>query len=139
MKQIIENLSLATQLLGANLSVATLTAHTIRTENMGLDFSSLREYLKSEGFDNTLSKRPLKDIPSLAVPVLLFLQNEEAALVTEIKEDDEGRSYKVQLLDGLSQWYSETELDQKYLQHCWFIKPRESVDSRSELPEYNLP
>lgn len=139
MKQIIENLSLATQLLGANLSVATLTAHTIRTENMGLDFSSLREYLKSEGFDNTLSKRPLKDIPSLAVPVLLFLQNEEAALVTEIKEDDEGRSYKVQLLDGLSQWFSETELDKKYLQHCWFIKPRESVDSRSELPEYNLP
>lgn len=139
MKQIIENLSLATQLLGANLSVATLTAHTIRTENMGLDFSSLREYLKSEGFDNTLSKRPLKDIPSLAVPVLLFLQNEEAALVTEIKEDDEGRSYKVQLLDGLSQWFSEAELDKKYLQHCWFIKPRESVDSRSELPEYNLP
>ncbi len=139
MKQIIENLSLATQLLGANLSVATLTAHTIRTENMGLDFSSLREYLKSEGFDNTLSKRPLKDIPSLAVPVLLFLQNEEAALVTEIKEDYEGRSYKVQLLDGLSQWFSEAELDKKYLQHCWFIKPRESVDSRSELPEYNLP
>lgn len=139
MKQIIENLSLATQLLGANLSVATLTAHTIRTENMGLDFSSLREYLKSEGFDNTLSKRSLKDIPSLAVPVLLFLQNEEAALVTEIKEDDEGRSYKVQLLDGLSQWFSEAELDKKYLQHCWFIKPRENADSRSELPEYNLP
>lgn len=139
MKQIIENLSLATQLLGANLSVATLTAHTIRTENMGLDFSSLREYLKSEGFENTLSKRPLRDIPSLAVPVLLFLHNEEAALVTEIQENDEGRRYKVQLVDGLTQWFTEQELEPKYLQHCWFIKPRESVDTRSELPEYNLP
>lgn len=139
MKQIIENLSLATQLLGANLSVATLTAHTIRTENMGLDFSSLREYLKSEGFENTLSKRPLRDIPSLAVPVLLFLQNEEAALVTEIQENDDGRQYKVQLVDGLTQWFTEQELEPKYLNHCWFIKPRESVDTRSELPEYNLP
>ncbi|MDO9892993.1 type I secretion system permease/ATPase [Glaesserella parasuis] len=139
MKHIIENLSLATQLLGANLSVATLTAHTIRTENMGLDFSSLREYLKSEGFENTLSKRSLREIPSLAVPVLLFLQNEEAALVTEIKEDSDGRSYKVHLLDGLTQWFSENELEEKYLNHCWFIKPRESVDTRSDLPEYNLP
>ncbi|AUI67069.1 MULTISPECIES: type I secretion system permease/ATPase [Glaesserella] len=139
MKQIIENLSLATQLLGGNLSVATLAAHTIRTENMGLNFGSLCEYLKSEGFDNTISKRALKDIPSLAVPVLLFLKNEEAALVVEIEENDDGRKYKVQLLDGLSQWFTERELENKYLHHCWFIKPRESVDTRSDLPEYNLP
>ena len=50
MKLIIEGLSLTTQLLGTHLSVATLTAHTIRTTKMGIDFSSLVEYLKSEGF-----------------------------------------------------------------------------------------
>lgn len=139
MKQIIETLSLATRLLGANLSVATLASHTLRTQDNSLDFSSLREYLKSEGFENTLSKRPLNEIPSLAVPVLLFLQNEEAALVTEIIEDDEGRRYKIHLPDDLTRWVTEEELDRNYLQHCWFIKPRDSVDTRSELPEYKLP
>lgn len=139
MKQIIETLSLATRLLGANLSVATLASHTLRTQDNSLDFSSLREYLKSEGFENTLSKRPLNEIPSLAVPVLLFLQNEEAALVTEIIEDDEGRRYKIHLPDDLTRWVTEEELDKNYLQHCWFIKPRDSVDTRSELPEYKLP
>lgn len=139
MKQIIETLSLATRLLGANLSVATLASHTLRTQDNSLDFSSLREYLKSEGFENTLSKRPLNEIPSLAVPVLLFLQNEEAALVTEIIEDDEGRRYKIHLPDDLTRWVTEEELEKSYLQHCWFIKPRDSVDTRSELPEYKLP
>ena len=139
MKQIIETLSLATRLLGANLSVATLASHTLRTQDNSLDFSSLREYLKSEGFENTLSKRPLNEIPSLAVPVLLFLQNEEAALVTEIIEDDEGRRYKIHLPDDLTRWVTEEELEKNYLQHCWFIKPRDSVDTRSELPEYKLP
>ena len=139
MKQIIETLSLATRLLGANLSVATLAAHTLRTKDNSLDLSSLREYLKSEGFENTLSKRPLNEIPSLAVPVLLFLQNEEAALVTEIQENDEGRRYKIHLPDNLTRWVSEEELNKNYLQHCWFIKPRDSVDTRSELPEYKLP
>lgn len=139
MKQIIETLSLATRLLGANLSVATLAAHTLRTKDNSLDLSSLREYLKSEGFENTLSKRPLNEIPSLAVPVLLFLQNEEAVLVTEIQEDDEGRRYKIHLPDNLTRWVSEEELNKNYLQHCWFIKPRDSVDTRSELPEYKLP
>lgn len=139
MKQIIETLSLATRLLGANLSVATLASHTLRTQDNSLDFSSLREYLKSEGFENTLSKRPLNEIPSLAVPVLLFLQNEEAALVTEIIEDDEGRRYKIHLPDDLTRWVTEEVLEKSYLQHCWFIKPRDSVDTRSELPEYKLP
>ena len=139
MKQIIETLSLATRLLGANLSVATLAAHTLRTKDNSLDLSSLREYLKSEGFENTLSKRPLNEIPSLAVPVLLFLQNEEATLVTEIQEDDEGRRYKIHLPDNLTRWVNEEELNKNYLQHCWFIKPRDSVDTRSELPEYKLP
>lgn len=139
MKQIIETLSLATRLLGANLSVATLASHTLRTQDNSLDFSSLREYLKSEGFENTLSKRPLNEIPSLAVPVLLFLQNEEAALVTEIIEDDKGRRYKIHLPDDLTRWMTEEELEKRYLQHCWFIKPRDSVDTRSELPEYKLP
>ncbi len=140
MKLIIEHLSVMTQLLGAHLSGATLTAHATRTDGMGVNFRSLSEYLTSEGFENTLSKRALCDIPALSVPVLLFLKNEEAALVTEIQVDDEGnRLYKLHHPGNLSQWVNENSLSESYLGTCWFVKPRKSVDSRSELPEYNLP
>lgn len=140
MKLIIENLSLMTQLLGSQLSVATLTANTIRTENMGLNFASLSEYLKSEGFDNTLSQRSLNEIPALAVPVLLFMRNEDAALVTEIKTDGNNkRQYKIHLIGDLTKWVAEEELKTDYLNYCWFVKQKESVDTRSELPEYEMP
>lgn len=140
MKLIIEHLSIMTQLLGSHLSVATLTSHAIRTDNMGVSFSSLSEYLRSEGFDNTISQRPLNEIPELATPVLLFLQNEEAALITEIKVDSKStRQYKIQLFDDLFQWITEEELTDVYTGYCWFVKPREVVDTRSELPEYDMP
>ncbi|MBG5975331.1 type I secretion system permease/ATPase [Proteus mirabilis] len=140
MKLIIEGLSLTTQLLGTHLSVATLTAHTIRTTKMGIDFSSLVEYLKSEGFENTLSQRLLDDIPSLAMPVLLLLKNEESAVLTEVSFDETGqRKYKIQQVDGLSIWLTQSELSEKYLGYCWFIKPRITEDVRSELPEYTMP
>ncbi|MBG6042045.1 type I secretion system permease/ATPase [Proteus mirabilis] len=140
MKLIIEGLSLTTQLLGTHLSVATLTAHTIRTTKMGIDFSSLVEYLKSEGFENTLSQRLLNDIPSLAMPVLLLLKNEESAVLTEVLFDETGqRKYKIQQVDGLSIWLTQSELSEKYLGYCWFIKPRITEDVRSELPEYTMP
>ncbi len=140
MKLIIEGLSLITQLLGTHLSVATLTAHTIRTNKMGVDFSSLIEYLKSEGFENSLSQRLLEDIPSLAIPVLLLLKNEESAVLTEILFDKAGqRKYKIQQVDGLSIWLTQSELSEKYLGYCWFIKPRITEDVRSELPEYTMP
>lgn len=139
MKLIIEHLSIMTQLLGSHLSVATLTAHAIRTDNMGVSFSSLSEYLRSEGFDNTISQRPLNEIPELATPVLLFLQNEEAALISEIKTDaNAGRQYKIQLFDDLFQWVTEDELIDVYTGYCWFVKPREVADTRSELPEYDM-
>ena len=140
MKLIIEHLSIMTQLLGSHLSVATLTAHAIRTDNMGVSFSSLSEYLRSEGFDNTISQRPLNEIPELATPVLLFLQNEEAALISEIKTDSNAlRQYKTQLFDDLFQWVTEDELIDVYTGYCWFVKPREVTDTRSELPEYDMP
>ena len=139
MKLIIEHLSIMTQLLGSHLSVATLTAHAIRTDNMGVSFSSLSEYLRSEGFDNTISQRPLNEIPELATPVLLFLQNEEAALISEIKTDSNAvRQYKIQLFDDLFQWVTEDELIDVYTGYCWFVKLREVADTRSELPEYDM-
>ncbi|EDD6699186.1 type I secretion system permease/ATPase, partial [Salmonella enterica subsp. enterica serovar Java] len=139
MKLIIEGISLATQLLGSHLSVATLTAHTTRTENMGVVFSSLTEYLKSEGFENKLSRRSLDDIPTLSMPVVLLLKDEDSAVLTEIKStENNNREFKIEQIDGLTVWLTKEELKKRYLGYCWFIKPRISADIRSELPEYTL-
>ncbi|TCP88809.1 ATP-binding cassette subfamily C protein LapB [Cricetibacter osteomyelitidis] len=139
MKLIIDNLSLLTQLLGTHLSSATLMSHTVRKEGMAVDFSSVIEYLKSEGFQNSISQRPLKDIPALSVPLLLILKNEEAAVVTEINADGDERRYKIIDPEGIQQWLSESELNAKYLGYCWFVKPKIDIDMRSELPEYIMP
>ncbi|MGV6989109.1 type I secretion system permease/ATPase [Testudinibacter sp. P80/BLE/0925] len=139
MKLIIENISLATQLVGSQLSVATLTANVIRNNDMGINFSSLQEFLKSEGFENTISQRALEDIPSLAMPAVVLLQNEEAAVIIAIEGYGQERVYTIQQLDGLTQRINHADLVKTYLGYCWFIKPKIGVDARSELPEYKMP
>lgn len=139
MRIIIENISLATQLLGSQISVATMMAHVERDQAMGFYLNSLSEFLRSEGFDNNVSERPLKNIPRLAVPMVVILTNEEAAVVTEIHGHGKERHYTVQHLDGITQTISHEELNQRYLGYCWFIKPKADIDVRSELPEYSLP
>ncbi len=139
MKLIIESISQVTQLLGSHLSVATLMSSVGRDENRGGSFQALSEFLRSEGFENTLSKRELADIPSLTVPVVVILRNEEAAVITDIKETEEGRVYTVQQVDGLSHSVQEEVLDKTYVGYCWFIKAKGKQDARSELPEYTLP
>lgn len=140
MKQIIENIALVTQLLGSPLPEATIATHVVKKQGNQLHLSSLCEYLRSEGFENSISSRSLQDIPALAVPVVLFLRNEEATVVSEISVDEEGkRSYTVVDPNGLMQKLDEATLLERYLGYCLFIKARLERDVRSELPEYSLP
>lgn len=55
MKSIFEGLSQITALLGTPVSAETLAAGTVRTDVSGIDFRSVGEFLRSEGFDNHLS------------------------------------------------------------------------------------
>ncbi len=95
--------------------------------------------MRSHGFENTLSKRDLQDIPSLAVPLVLILHNEEAAVVVRIEGVGRNRIYFLRQIDGLEQQLSHDELVSLYLGYCWFIKPKVTADNRSDLPEYHLP
>ena len=95
--------------------------------------------MRSHGFENTLSKRDLQDIPSLAVPLVLMLHNEEAAVVVRIEGVGRNRIYFLRQIDGLEQQLSHDELASLYLGYCWFIKPKVTADNRSDLPEYHLP
>ena len=95
--------------------------------------------MRSHGFENTLSKRDLQDIPSLAVPLVLMLHNEEAAVVVRIEGVGRNRIYFLRQIDGLEQQLSHDELVSLYLGYCLFIKPKVTADNRSDLPEYHLP
>lgn len=142
MRLIIEHLSLLTKLIGTPLSVETLTAntaHALSVKKKGTNFNQLVEFLKSEGLENSLSKRPLESIPSLTLPCLILLQNEEAAVLTKIENTDEGRVYTLMHLNGMQTTIAEKELKQQYLGYCWFVKPKVVADVSSELPEYHLP
>ena len=56
MKSIFEGLSQITALLGTPVSAETLASGTVRTDVSGIDFRSVGEFLRSEGFDNHLSR-----------------------------------------------------------------------------------
>ena len=139
MKSIIEHIALTTRLLGAPVSEAALSAEVVWDKKLNVNFHSLVEVLRSHGFENTLSKRSLEDIPSLAVPVVLILHNEEAAVVTKIEGVGRARKYHIRQTDGLAQELDYAQLSVLYLGYCWFIKPKMVSDARSELPEYHLP
>lgn len=139
MKSIIEHIALTTRILGAPVSEAALSAEVVRDRKLNINFQSLGEVLRSHGFENTLSKRDLQDIPSLAVPLVLMLHNEEAAVVVRIEGVGCNRIYFLRQIDGLEQQLSHDELVSLYLGYCWFIKPKVTADNRSDLPEYHLP
>ena len=139
MKAIIEHVALVTRLLGAPVSEAALSAEVVRDKKLNVNYHSLTEVLRSHGFENTLSKRSLEDIPSLAVPVLAILHNEEATVITKIEGAGKDRKYHIRQVDGLEQELDHAQLSVLYLGYCWFIKPKMVSDNRSELPEYHLP
>jgi ATP-binding cassette subfamily C protein LapB len=139
MKSIIEHIALATRLLGSPLPVATLMAQVTHDQNLNVNYPSLIEVLKSHGFENTLSKKALHEIPALAVPVVIVLQQNEAAVITQIHGCGADRVYELQQIDGLKQRIDHSQLSALYLGYSWFIKPKLTSDLRSELPEYHLP
>ncbi|WGE58327.1 type I secretion system permease/ATPase [Actinobacillus equuli] len=138
MKAIIEHIAHITQLHGSPVAKEALSAQVIREQNLNVNFQSLVEVLRSHGFENQISRRELKDIPSLSTPVLVVLQNEEAAIVTKIEGAGRERIYHL-YQNGVTHTVSADSLAQNYLGYCWFIKPQTAKDERSELPEYHMP
>ncbi|OOF46295.1 type I secretion system permease/ATPase [Rodentibacter trehalosifermentans] len=139
MKSIIEHLALVTQLHGTPIAQEALTAQVNRDQRLDVNLPSLREVLKSYGFENSISKRALTDIPSLATPVLAILKDEEALVITKIEGAGVNRRFHIRQTDNVKRVLDYKELSEIYLGYCWFIKPKVTSDIRSELPEYHLP
>lgn len=136
---IMSHIALTTQLLNSPVAEAALMAQVKRTSDHRIDYGSLTEVLRSHGIEAFLAKRPLASIPALAVPFVVMLHNEEAAVVTQVLGQGETREYHIRQTDGLQQVLSHGQLSQLYLGFCWFMKPKRSADVRSDLPEYHLP
>lgn len=139
MKSIIEHIALVTQIYGKPLAQEALTAQVVRDSHNNVNFHSLIEVLRSYGFENSLSKRSLQDIPSLSVPVVAILHNEEALVITKIEGKGEARRYTIKQSGDGEQILDHKTLEDRYLGYCWFIKPKMVSDVRSELPEYEMP
>ena len=73
------------------------------------------------------------------MPAIIILNNEEAAVITDVKGHGEERTYVIRQGDAPAHEISHKDLESKYLGFCWFIKPKLTADHRSELPEYHLP
>lgn len=139
MSSIIKHLSLATRLLGSQVAEEALSANTTKERDLRINFQSLTEVLRSYGYENHLSRRGLLEIPSLAVPVVIVLQNNESAVISHIEGVGLERVYQIYQGDAPVQQINHAELEALYLGYCWFLKPRVNADNRSELPEYHLP
>ncbi len=139
MNSIIKHLAIATKLLNQPVAEEALAANVARDRNLNANIQSLSEVLRSYGFENHISRRKLVEIPSLAMPVIIILHNDEAAVVSEVKGRGEERVYVVRQGDAPAHEISHKDLEAQYLGFCWFIKPKLTADHRSELPEYHLP
>ena len=139
MNSIIKHLAIATKLLNQPVAEEALAANVARDRNLNANIQSLSEVLRSYGFENHISRRKLVEIPSLAMPVIIILHNDEAAVVSEVKGRGEERVYVVRQGDAPAHEVSHKDLEAQYLGFCWFIKPKLTADHRSELPEYHLP
>lgn len=79
-----------------------------------------------------------EDIPSLAVPVLLLLNAQEAIVVVRIRGTGLTREYHVLQPGGLRNKLSHEALMAVYSGYCWFVQPQATQDRRSDLPEYDM-
>ncbi len=132
-------ISLLTRLLGEPLSAKALASQTQRNAEGRVDLQSLQEVLRSQGYDNQLSERPLSQIPPAAAPVLLPTRDGGALVVSAISPDATGAaSYEILSEDGTRERWPAERLAQHYLGYCWFVKARAQRDMRSELPEYTM-
>jgi ATP-binding cassette, subfamily C, bacterial LapB len=139
MNAILANLSALSTMLGTPISAAALTAQALRDAAGRVNWRSVQEVLSVNGLDSHLSKRALRDIPQQALPVVLTLQDEQAAVLTHIRQEQGEHIYTLADGEGPSAEMSSAELSEKYLGFCWFLKLRAQQDRRSELPEYTMP
>lgn len=86
--------------------------------------------------ESKINKRPLLNISTLSMPVVLLLKNNEAAVLERLPKTGDARLYEPKL--GRAVNISLSELNQRYSGYCIFTKAMESVEARAEVEPANV-
>lgn len=77
---------------------------------------------KKAGFISQLQKRKLKDIPSLVLPVILNLKDDNACLLLKINHEEKTAQVIIPSLDDKPVQVTMEKLEQEYLGYAFFMK-----------------
>ncbi|WP_272525727.1 type I secretion system permease/ATPase [Providencia sp. PROV196] len=134
--KIINDISLVTAQLGYTLLPEILLSQTKRKDDKSIDYSSLVGVLNSHQFDNQLIKIDLTDIPTIAIPFIILLENNESIVINKIEENNGVRYFEILTKEGIRQLVSLQVLSENYSGYSWFIKRNIKSESRSEIEKY---
>ncbi|MEY0473734.1 hypothetical protein AB7317_12005 [Providencia huaxiensis] len=98
---IINNISLVTARLGYAILPEVLLSQTKRKGDKSIDYSSLVNVLNSHQFDNQLIEIDLKTIPTIAVPFIILLENNESIVINKIEENNNERYFEILTKEGI--------------------------------------
>ena len=88
-------------------------------DNPKANFSRAAE---KAGFISQLQRRKLKDIPSLVLPVILTLKDDNACVLLEINHEDTTAQVIIPSLDEAPLQVTLEKLEEEYLGHVFFLK-----------------
>jgi len=74
------------------------------------------------GFDSSLQNRPLSSIPSVVLPVILLLKNDNACVLTEISLEEGRAVVIIPTIDDNPMEISIDKLEDEYLGYVFFLK-----------------
>jgi len=76
------------------------------------------------GFESQLQERRLQDIPSLVLPVILTLKDDNACVLLELNPDDKNAQVIIPSLDEAPVQVTMEKLEQEYLGYAFFLRKK---------------
>lgn len=109
------------------------------TDSPKANFSRAAE---KAGFISQLQKRKLKDIPSLVLPVILNLKDDNACVLLEINHEEKTAQVIIPSLDDEPVQVTMEKLEQEYLGYAFFMKRKyegfgqDQLEKKSTEPKH---
>lgn len=91
------------------------------------------------GFDSSLQNRPLSSIPSVVLPVILLLKNDNACVLTEISLEEGRAIVIIPTIDDNPMEISIDKLEEEYLGYVFFLKKQYEGFGQDNLINDNKP
>ncbi len=83
------------------------------------------------GLKSTLIKRPIEEMLSLHLPIILLLSNDNVCILEKFSEDRTEAKIIYPEGDGLEQWLSVKDLEKEYLGFAYMLKKEFEYDNKN--------